>query len=206
MAGKGERHFGPKAARIPALSPSKTPNFLYFASLRTKIYPPPCKPGDTAFMRIAHPSSLTDHRLARFMTWARLFLVWLAGAFAGFVGDVPRRRLDQVARMVGELMFLHVAARVRPPPTGAHRHGRLSAISQRAAVGSRLRRAMRGKDFAARLVAILGIMRDAEIHIAKLARRLAGGLTRLRVIALAPEPGPHIAPPPLARAVCADTS
>jgi hypothetical protein len=141
------------------------------------------------------------------MSWARLVLVWVSGVFAGLVGETSRRCLDGVALMVGELVFLHAAARVRPRATGMHRHGRLHAISTRAIVGAALRRALRGKDFAARLFAILSVMRDAEQHIAKLARRLARGLTRLRVLAPSPEPGPLAAPAPLALAAAyADTS
>ncbi len=157
-------------------------------------------------MRIAPKPELTDHRLARFMNWARLTLVWLVGAFAGLAGEVSRRRLDCAARIVGQLIFLHVAARLRPRGSGIHRYGRLRAIGVRAVVGSALRRALRGKDFAARLIAILSVMRDATHHITKLSRRLRRGLTRLRVLPVLPEPCPPIVRAPSAPDTRADTS
>ncbi len=157
-------------------------------------------------MRIAPNTNLNEHRLARLMTCARLSLVWLVGAFAGLAGELSRRRLDFAARILARLIFLHVAARVRPQRSGVHRHGRLRAIGSRAVVGAALRRALRGKDFATRLFALLRVMRDADHHIAKLARRLRRGLTRLRALPLLPEPGASIAPAPRASAMRADTS
>ncbi len=150
------------------------------------------------------------------MAWARLFVVGFVGAvFRHFGEHLPgqlaggmRRQLGLVAGTVAELIFVHAAARVVLPPHRArHRHGRLKAAGkQRAVIGSSLRGALRGKTLPARIAAIVSVMRDCEHHIAKLARRLARGLTRLRVIVPAPQPGPRIAAPPLPAAPCADTS
>lgn len=160
-------------------------------------------------MQNATQPGLTEHRLARLTRWARLFLVWLAGAFAACV-PAPRRarrRLDAVARMLAQLIFLHAAARVRAPARRAnHHHGRLRASSWRSIAGAGLRRAMAGEDLPARLIAILCVMRDFDAHVARLARRLSCGLTRLRVIPPARTPAPKLAPAPLSPAICADTS
>jgi hypothetical protein len=54
--------------------------------------------------------------------------------------------------------------------------------AQRAIIGSRLRKAMRGRDNAARIEAILNVLRHPERWIVHLMRRLRKGLTRRRLI------------------------
>jgi hypothetical protein len=137
-------------------------------------------------------------------------LVWFVGAFAAhFSADTKghwRVQLHRLARMVESLLVVQAAALVQPPPRRNHRHGRLQRVNVRNIVGARLRRAMRGKDLPARLAAIVSVMRDHAHHIAKLARRLARGLTRLRVILPVPECASLVPVPPFTQAACADTS
>ncbi|MGE0739971.1 MAG: hypothetical protein AB7O98_01415 [Hyphomonadaceae bacterium] len=109
----------------------------------------------------------------------QLSAAWLAG------GRAPSpRRLDGAARAAGLLVFFTVAARMTPPRAGVQRHGRLNPPNarERRVIGARLRKLLRGRDFATRLRAILAVVRDLETHVARLMRRLRHGLTRLRVI------------------------
>lgn len=111
-----------------------------------------------------------------------------------------RRDLDGAARNVCGVVLLHACARMVPPRRRhRHRHGRLGRVRRRALIGARLRAAARGRDFASRLFAILSVMRDLQRCAAALARRLRGGLTRLRVI----DPLPEAAPAPALAPVCA---
>lgn len=137
------------------------------------------------------------------MRWAAAFFVWFVGRCALWMasgGAVARRDLDRVALFTGKLVFVHVGARMTPRTSGKHRHGRLSLRGgrYRPLIGSRLRKAMRGRDFASRLYAILCVMRDLEKHVARAMRRLRCGLTRLRIIdplACAEPCAPQAAPP-----------
>ncbi len=76
----------------------------------------------------------------------------------------------------------------------------------RPVIGSALRRALRGKNARAKLEALAHVVRHAEIHVAKLARRLARGLMRRRVFAFAPALESLALPAPCAELVSADTS
>jgi hypothetical protein len=73
-----------------------------------------------------------------------------------------------------------------------HRHGALKQRGfRRALTGSRLRRAMAGRDRFARLAAMACVLRDIEVHIARLVKRLRRGLTRRRLMrAIANRPAP----------------
>jgi hypothetical protein len=141
-------------------------------------------------MRTAPASFVSHHRLARLTAWARLWLVWFVGAFVCWLGATPaprqtRDHLNAARRILGRLIFLQAAARMRAPPKANHRHGRLKQRAiKRALIGSRLRRALTGKgDCYHRLGALLTAWRDTERHFAALMRRLRRGLTRLRTIA-----------------------
>jgi hypothetical protein len=137
------------------------------------------------------------------MRWARAFFAWYVRICAVWLasgGAVSRRDLDPVARFTGKLVFIHVAARITPRGSGKHRHGRISLKGRayRQLIGSRLRKAMRGRDFGSRMYAILCVMRDLDKHIARAMRRLRCGLTRLRIIdpvACAERCAPQAAPP-----------
>jgi hypothetical protein len=96
---------------------------------------------------------------------------------------LKRDTLNEVARMACLVVFLNLAARVPPPPLSKHRHGvKKERGVRRALIGSRLRKAMRGRDNAARIAAILDVLRHPERYIAHLMRRLRKGLTRRRLV------------------------
>ncbi len=63
-------------------------------------------------MRTAAPPFLSNHRLARMLTWARLWLAWAASVLARFV-VLPERfehnvcaHLDRCADAVARVIFL----------------------------------------------------------------------------------------------------
>jgi len=147
---------------------------------------------------------IEPHRLQRIMRWARAFFVWLVGAWAVWLasgGRASPRDLNRVARFTGLLVITNVGARIIPRKSGVHRHGRLNDIGfDRRLIGARLRKLMRGRDFASRLHAILCVMRDLETHVAREMRRLRNGLSRQRIIdpvrcaeACAPQAAPAVA-------------
>ncbi len=116
--------------------------------------------------------------------WARLWLVWFVGFCASFWRDdrAQARDVARIAHGVASIVILNAVQRLPTPPRVKHRHGRLNAGRLRAFAGSRLRRALQGRDWRARLMAILSVMRDLDMHADTLARRLRRGMTRLRVI------------------------
>lgn len=149
------------------------------------------------------------HRTRRLTTWFRLWLqslvfacsVWMT---TGWRGDP--RLLDEAAACARFLVLRHMRERMRRwPPATRNRHGRLGRVTRRIVLGSALRRATRGRDHASRLFAILTLMRDLDVHVRRLLRRLKRGLTRLRVIDPVSEKGPTLVAPSCAVA-CADTS
>ncbi len=146
-------------------------------------------------MRQSPRPLIAEHRVARLNAWARLWLMWFVGFCASFWRDdaAQTRDVARVARTVALLVFLNAAARMPPPPRVNNRHGRLNPVRDRALAGSRLRRALQGRDWRARLLAILTVMRDLETHVAAFMRRLPRGLTRLRVIDPKPEFAPALA-------------
>lgn len=161
-------------------------------------------------MRKTPRPPISDHRLARLEAWARLWLIWFVGVCAAWWasgGGAHRRDLNRVARGVGGLVLNHAALRVRAHmlPYTRNRHGRLNPARFRTMIGARLRRALQGRDWPQRLIAIVAVMRDLERHICRLARRLRRGLTRLRII----DPRPGAAPRAFATfalAICCDDS
>jgi hypothetical protein len=141
------------------------------------------------------------HRLARLNAWARLWLTWFLGTCVRWWASGARpeaRDLDWLARGVARLVINNAVVRLpakasRRPP---HRHGRLNHRTWRAFIGSRLRRALRGRDWPSRLAAILAVARDLEAHVAAAVRRLGHGLSRLRIIDPKRGPAPLIAAAP----------
>lgn len=147
-------------------------------------------------MRRSPRPPLSDHRLARLTAWLQLSLVWLVGFCVTWWrdDDVRRRDLDRAAYAVASLVFFNAQRcidqrRIRP---SNNRHGRLTTATRRALLGSRLRRALQGRDWRARLMAIVTVMRDLDAHATALAHRLRRGLTRLRIIDAMPELAPAL--------------
>lgn len=154
--------------------------------------------------RSLHP---TKHRVDRLNAWARLWLVWFVGFCASFWRDdrTQARDVARAARSVASLVILNAVERMPTPPRTNNRHGRLNPVHLRGVAGSRLRHALQGRDWRARLMAILTVMRDLDMHVAKLVRRLRRGMTRLRVIDPKPEAAPALAHF-IAQTISADSS
>lgn len=132
--------------------------------------------------------------------------MWFVGFCASFWRDdrTQARDVARAARAVASLVILNAVERTAPLRAN-NRHGRLNPARLRTVAGSRLRRALQGRDWRTRLMAILTVMRDLDRHAGALARRLRRGMTRLRVI----DPKPEAAPAPAhfaATAVSADSS
>lgn len=162
-------------------------------------------------MRTAPKPFTTAHRLARLSAWLRLWLMWFVGVCAVWWARGARpgpRDLDWLARGVAKLVVFN-AERLLPAKAFRravnNRHGRVGHATWRGTIGSRLRRALRGRDWPSRLHAILAVVRDLHTHVAALARRLDHGLSRLRVIDPTRGPAPLIASAPL-RALAPDDS
>lgn len=121
--------------------------------------------------------------------------MWFVGFCASFWRDdrTQERDVARAARTVASLVILNAVERMPTPPRTNNRHGRLNPARTRGVVGSNLRRALRGRDWRARLMAILTVMRDLETHVAAFVRRLYRGMTRLRVIDPKPEAAPALA-------------
>ena len=133
--------------------------------------------------------------------------MWFVGFCASFWRDdrAQARDVANVARSVAALVVVNALQRLPHLRASNNRHGRLNPARLRALAGARLRRALQGRDWRARLMAILAVMRDLDTHVTELARRLRRGLTRLRII----DPKREAAPAPAdlgACAVAADSS
>lgn len=129
---------------------------------------------------------VSTHRLARLTRWAHLWFAAGLTLIFSLLNDKRRvrRRLDAMARTIGCLVFLGVAAHMPPPrPRAIHRHGcKKQRGLLRALIGKRLRRSLAGKDAFARLAAMACVLRDLDLHIAELTKRLRLGLTRRRAV------------------------
>ena len=135
----------------------------------------------------SHPPDLiSSHRLKRIALWAMAMLLWIA-ALCG--GAAPRARhlaqrgetrLDELARMVRNLVIVGAAAMVKPPRRPA-RYGlrRRPRHYLRSCAGAELRRRLRARDPQHRVRKLIAVLRDLAACAARLARRLARGLTRL---------------------------
>jgi hypothetical protein len=174
------------------------------------------------------PSPISDHRLARLVTWARLWLEWLLGCIVEAFGErgllgrdverAMRRWLKEMAQTIACLLYLRVASalkkhnpsrakRLRNTLRGFKLHTLPRNSDLRLVIGSSLRRALRGGDARALLAKLLRIIRDPSALCAKLAKRLARGFTRTRrLIASAPPAIVHACDYTAPCAAFADTS
>lgn len=132
-----------------------------------------------------HPIPITRHKLARLFAWAQLWLACVldrCGWLYALGERLPRRELDAMARAAHHLVSLKAAARMPRLARSRDRHGRLKRVTLRTIMGARFRHLTRGRTWAARVFAILAFVRDADLHAARLLKRMKRGLTRLRVI------------------------
>ena len=164
------------------------------------------------------PRLLPQHRLARLQVWILTALIWLGGVL--FAGKQPTSRhtrkreylLEFCAHLVGNLIVIRGAElsgqmRRSAPPTARFGVDLSRSGRRRAAIGSRLRRALYHPHIARRLANLATAVRDLDLWSARFARRLRAGLTRRRPIHVARE---HVFEPcALGAAACAapaDTS
>jgi hypothetical protein len=134
------------------------------------------------------PRSLSQRRLARFITWALVLLNWIAtGLDHGTIAD--RRRLKQrdwfldtgnLFRLVRDLIIWRAAdiAKPRAPHRVPHR-GVIRVQLRRRAFGSRLRRALRHRDPMQMLARLTHALRHIDLYAVPLAQRFKRRLTRL---------------------------
>ncbi|MGE4038519.1 MAG: hypothetical protein AB7F85_12320, partial [Hyphomonadaceae bacterium] len=104
------------------------------------------------------PRPISSHRLKRIALWAMAMLLWIAalcGGAAPKARHVQQRgdtRLDELARMVRNLVIVRAVAMVTPPRRPA-RHGprRTARHYLRSCAGAELRRLFRARDPRARV-------------------------------------------------------
>jgi len=120
--------------------------------------------------------------------------MWFVGFCASWLHDdrAQARNVARAAHAIRSLVIVNAVSRLPTPQRSNNRHGRLNPVRLRAMAGARLRHALQGRDWRARLMAILTVMRDLETHVTTLARRLRGGLTRLRIIDPQRTPAPAL--------------
>jgi len=87
--------------------------------------------------------------------------------------------LDQIEELILNIIIRRALRRVSPSGRNRARHRRAVSLNFRTLVGSALRRALRAKELRQRIDAL---SQDIEVLIARLIKRLAHGLTRLRPI------------------------
>lgn len=181
-----------------AVVQSKTARYLH----------PRHRPHTPRLMRKTPRPPISDHRLARFETWARLWLIWLVGVCAAWCSGGERahpRDLNPVARAIAAIVLLRARRCVGELRSARHRYGRLNYMRWRALAGTSLRCALRGRDWPERLMAIVAVMRDLDSHVAALR---AGCAMASRACASSipnAAPRPAIAPG-ATRIRCADSS
>jgi len=139
---------------------------------------------------------LSQHRLARLQAWILTALAWVGAVLFAGKQPNPRRHpdflLDLCARLVGNLIVIRSAelsGRTRRSVQPSARFGIDLSRSgrRRAAIGSKLRRALYHPDRARRIANLAQALRDLDLWAAHFARRLGAGLTRRRPILAAPE-------------------
>ena len=128
--------------------------------------------------------ALSPHRLARYISWARLWLCWFGGLFAYLVEQNPKladRYTRMAAQGVANLVLLKAVEShraVKPP----RRYGCGIALKcgMRRFLGARLRRPYAMRDPVARFFATISMMRDFDAEVRRFRKRIAGGLMRWR--------------------------
>lgn len=126
---------------------------------------------------------MSDHRFTRVTTWATLWLQAFAVVLltlSAFDAADAHDALRRMSRRIGNLITLRAANFIRWPKRGARQFGRLKRASlSRTFIGAALRKRLRSNSIIALFFALLRVMRDLDMLIARQARRLAKGLTRV---------------------------
>ncbi|MGD9982277.1 MAG: hypothetical protein AB7H66_13125 [Hyphomonadaceae bacterium] len=145
---------------------------------------------------------LSQHRRARLIAWTLAMLAWLAWVF---VADrAPSRRhmrqryglisLDRLARKVALLILVRAGElahkRRRANPFLARCRGRARQPRHicRSIIGSRLRRALKHRDFTTRITILTDALRRLDVWARRYVRQMRRGLTRLWPIRAKPAP------------------
>lgn len=130
------------------------------------------------------PRTLTPHRLARLIGWARLWLSWLACALLPLIELNPScaSRITRVAARCAAALVLLKAIESYTPVKYPRCFGRRSGGSPglRRLKGARLRRPCAGRSAVARFLAVLAQMRDFDAEVKRFRKRIASGLMRWR--------------------------
>jgi len=145
---------------------------------------------------------LSKHRRARLIAWTLAILAWVAWVFSA--ERAPQRRhmrqrygfisLEGLARNVAMLVFIRAAelagVRHRRNPFFSRLRGRQlwPRHALRSLIGGRLRRALKHKDFTARVAILTDALRRLDVWAARHVRRARRGRTRLWAIAPKPTP------------------
>ncbi len=138
----------------------------------------------------------SDLRLARWLLWARLWLdlalslvtsapLW--DSLKAWGDPLLRAQLRRLRQLIARTLWIQAFRMASPSPFADKRYGPRKArpSAMRAIIGSRLRRLLRGKSTLDQLRALLRVLNNAEAERARLVRRLARGVTRLRTQAIA---------------------
>jgi hypothetical protein len=140
---------------------------------------------------------LTRHRRQRIVLWTLAMLTWIAAVLLGDRNVAARHwrqrgdiSFDALKRMVIDLMIIRAGelARTRRRTLRFHKRGRDLRLAHlyRRVLGSKLRRALKRKDIAARVALLISVLRNLDAYARPLAARLKRGLTRLWAITAMP--------------------
>lgn len=145
-------------------------------------------------MHVKSRPRLSRHRQTRIIAWALAMLLWLHSVLRS-AHVRPRHirqrgawlSLDDVARLVTDLIGVRAAAlagngaprkrlfRDRGVDLRPHHY-------RRSVVGSRLRRALKHRDFDTRVKRLIDALRDLEVFATRLAQRMRRRVTKLWAI------------------------
>lgn len=157
----------------------------------------------------------TAHQRRRLALWALTMLRWIAAVlFAGrtvtarqFETRRERLSLHGLTRLVIQLLIVRSGELARPRRRRLRffRNGRELKRRHfiRSFLGARLRRVLKPRGIAARIDALIRVLRDLDLYARQLARRR---ITRLWSIAPAPMPAAAILSAPIAALAFTDSS
>lgn len=169
-------------------------------------------------MQTPHRFLTTSHQRRRLALWALAMLSWLAAVlFAGTAitrrqlkQRLPRVSMARLRRLTLQLLMIraHELAQMRTRKLLFWRFGRDRRRRHifRSLLGSKVRRLLAHRDRAARIHALIGMLRNLDAHARKLAARMRRRLTRLWAIAPAPAPTPLFYSTPARAPAFADSS
>jgi hypothetical protein len=139
-------------------------------------------------MSTAHPLRISDQRLQRLCLWLALTVARFAAHVLGAVApQMAARMLAGHSHAARNLLILRAirCVGIKPPKVAFWRGSspvEMRRIMSRGVGGPALRRALRGRTRADRANALCTVLADAERWIARIARRLKRGFTKLRCL------------------------